>query len=120
MESEAKAAAERELEKIEAEIRAKIEQEQRATEAKLRAEQQAAPPAVPLATTNTPPAAAQSTAKHDQPEKVSTGNAETGQDDPETWRSVRGSVGAQLDSLTLAELVTVADYINRKAWRKAA
>jgi predicted phage-related endonuclease len=41
-------------------------------------------------------------------------------DEPAIWRQAKSGVVAMLDSLTISELEAVADYINRKAWRKAA
>lgn len=41
-------------------------------------------------------------------------------DGPAVWRQVKAGVVALLDNLTVAELEMVADYINRKAWRKVA
>ena len=41
-------------------------------------------------------------------------------DEPAIWRQAKASVVSLLDDLTIAELQSVAGYINRKAWRKAA
>lgn len=41
-------------------------------------------------------------------------------DEPAIWRQAKSGVVAMLDNLTISELEAVADYINRKAWRKAA
>lgn len=41
-------------------------------------------------------------------------------DEPAIWRQAKSGVVAMLDSLTISELEAVADYINRKGWRKAA
>lgn len=49
-----------------------------------------------------------------------TATSKTDSDDPALWRSTKQSIDVMLDSLTLAELETVGNYIGNKQWRKAA
>ena len=41
-------------------------------------------------------------------------------DEPAIWRQAKAGVVSLLDDLTIAELQSVAGYINRKAWRRVA
>jgi hypothetical protein len=41
-------------------------------------------------------------------------------DEPAIWRNAKQSVVVMLDGLTISELQEVANFIGRKAWRRAA
>jgi predicted phage-related endonuclease len=124
MEADAKAAAERERDRIAAEERAKIEQEQRAAEAqRLRAEElerhanATAAAARAVAERNT--VSAQPAEPLPVAAPVVSGSV-VGNEPPVVWQQAKADVVTLLSGLTVAELHLVADFINRKAWRKAA